>query len=239
MRRLLIANRGEIAIRVMRTATEMGIETVAVVGSDDRHAPHAAHADEVIDLRGSGTAAYLNIEAIVEAARTSGADAVHPGYGFLSERTDFARAVEAAGLTFVGPTPETLALFGDKVSASARAAALGIPVLSLGDGPLNLNDATTVFADLPDGTAMMLKAVAGGGGRGVRIVQTIEELPDAIARASAEAQAAFGDGRLYAERFLSRARHIEVQIVGDGRGAVQHLGTRECSLQRRHQKLLE
>lgn len=237
IRRLLVANRGEIALRVMRSAADRGIETVAVATPDDADAAHVRHADRAVMLPARGVAGYLDIVALLAAAREADADAIHPGYGFLSERADFARAVEDAGLTFVGPTPGTLNLLGDKVAARRIAAECAIPTIP-GTEALTLEGARRFLASL-DGAPMLLKAVAGGGGRGVRIVRTPEELEPAFERASSEAAKAFGDGSLYAERLLERARHVEVQVLGDGRGSVVHLWERECSLQRRHQKVVE
>ncbi len=235
MKKLLIANRGEIAVRIARTAAEMGIATVAVFSQDDAASLHIRKTDAAVGLTGSGPVAYLDVDQMVAAAKDAGADAVHPGYGFLSENAAFARACAAAGLTFVGPTPETLELFGDKGRARTLAQQCGVPVLAGTDGPTTLEAARSFFtAHGP----VMVKAVAGGGGRGMRPAATLEELDQAFARCSSEAKAAFGNGDLYVERFLTRARHIEVQIVGDGE-SVSHLFDRECSLQRQRQKVVE
>ena len=231
MQRLLIANRGEIAVRIARTAAEMGLATISVFSEDDAAALHIRKTDEAVALAGAGPPAYLDIDAIVAAAKAAGADAVHPGYGFLSENAAFARACAVAGLTFVGPTPETLELFGDKGRARALAQACGVPVLAGTDGPTTLERARAFFGQHG---AVMVKAVAGGGGRGMRPATTPEELEQAWERCASEAAAAFGNGDLYVERFLPRARHLEVQIVGDGK-AVVHLWDRECSLQRQRQ----
>ncbi|GIW12573.1 MAG: carbamoyl-phosphate-synthetase [Tepidiforma sp.] len=236
--RLLIANRGEIALRIMRAAADRGIACVAVYPRDDARSLHVRRAAAAVELPGAGASAYLDIDTIVDAAKATGCDAIHPGYGFLSERADFAEACEAAGLVFVGPRWETLATLGDKVAARRLAQQCGVPVIAGTDEPLNLEAARTFFAQL-DGAPMLLKAVAGGGGRGVRVVRSGEELEQAFSRASSEAQAAFGDGSLYAERFIERVRHIEVQVIGDGQGGVTHAWERECSLQRRHQKVVE
>ncbi len=238
MQKLLIANRGEIALRIARTAADLGLECVAIAPRDDCESLHIRRATQHIELPGAGAAAYLNGDAVIKAAIDSGADAIHPGYGFLAENAGFAAAVEQAGLTFVGPTPETLALFGDKLTAKARAADLGVPCLT-GSTNATLADASAFFASLPPGTAMLIKAVAGGGGRGMRVVHDAATLPDAYARCQSEAAAAFGDASVYVERFLPDARHIEVQILGDGAGRCIALGERECTLQRRHQKLVE
>ena len=238
MKKLLIANRGEIAVRIARTAAEMGVATVAVFSEDDAASLHTRTADEARALRGSGPAAYLDMAQVVEAAKAAGADAVHPGYGFLSENAAFARACGEAGLTFVGPSPETLELFGDKGRARALAQQCGVPVLPGTDGPTSLDEAEAFFAGLGEGGAVMVKAVAGGGGRGMRPVTEASELAAAFERCASEAKAAFGNGDLYVEQFLTRARHIEVQIVGDG-ASVSHLWDRECSLQRQRQKVVE
>lgn len=235
MKTLLIANRGEIAVRIARTAAEMGIATVAIFSEDDAASLHTRKADAAVALKGSGPAAYLDIEQVVAAARDAGADAVHPGYGFLSENAAFARACAAAGLTFVGPTPETLELFGDKGRARALAQQCGVPVLVGTDGATSLDEARAFFAA---NGPVMVKAVGGGGGRGMRPATTLDELEQAFERCASEAKAAFGNGDLYVERFLARARHLEVQIVGDG-SSVSHLFDRECSLQRQRQKVVE
>ncbi len=235
---LLIANRGEIAIRVARAAAELGLRTVAVHSIDDAESLHTRVADEAVALPGSGARAYLDQEAIVAAARKAACGAIHPGYGFLSERADFARLCADAGIVFVGPTPEHLELFGDKVRARTAAAAADVPVLGGCDQPVSLEEAREFFASC-NGGAMIIKAVAGGGGRGTRVVRAAGEIEAAYARCRSEAEAAFGVADVYAEEFLPRARHVEVQIVGDHHGAVTHLGERECSVQRRHQKVVE
>ncbi len=234
MKKLLIANRGEIAIRVARTAAEMGIATAAVYSEDDAASLHVRKADEAVALKGSGAAAYLDIAGIVAAAKDAGCDAIHPGYGFLSENAEFARACAEAGLIFAGPSPETLALFGDKSAARALAAEAGVPVLA-GTGIVDFAGAQAFFARTG---AVMLKAVAGGGGRGMRAVREAGELEAAFERCRSEAKAAFGNAAVYAEEFFPRARHIEVQIVGDGDNVIQ-LWDRECSLQRQRQKVVE
>ncbi|MGD9755751.1 MAG: biotin carboxylase N-terminal domain-containing protein, partial [Acidimicrobiia bacterium] len=236
---LLIANRGEIAIRVARTAADVGLRTIAIAAADDQASLHTRMADEVRVLPGTGVRAYLDGDAVLAAAVAAGATAIHPGYGFLSEQAPFARACAAAGIRFVGPRPELLELFGDKVRARHAAAAAGVPVLRGSDGPVDAEGAAAFLAALPAGRAMVLKAVAGGGGRGMRVVQPGADVAALHARCVSEAIAAFGDGAVYAEEYLPLARHVEVQILGDGTGAVAHLGERECSVQRRHQKLLE
>ena len=221
IRSLLVANRGEIALRVFRTCRSLGIETVAVVAPDDGSSLHARSADRVVEIT-----SYLDPEEHIRAARGTGADAVHPGYGFLAENADFAEAVEASGLIWVGPSPAALRLGGDKIAAKRMARDAGVPVL-------------------PDGTAeeigfpLLVKAAAGGGGRGMRVVRTPAELADALEAAEREAAGAFADGRLYCERYLERPRHVEVQLLADGRGTVLAVGERDCSVQRRHQKVLE
>ena len=238
IQRLLVANRGEIAVRILRTATELGIATAAIHSSDDSSSDHVSHADGVIALEGIGPAAYLDIAQIVERAREHECDAIHPGYGFLSENADFARACEEAGITFVGPSPAALALFGDKARARTLAGARGVPVLIGTDHAVDLDGAQTFFEQL-DGRPMVIKAVAGGGGRGMRAIHDASEIEEAFERCTREAQAAFGNGALFVERFIPRARHIEVQIVGDEHGNVTHVGERECTIQRRYQKLIE
>jgi acetyl/propionyl-CoA carboxylase alpha subunit len=238
IRRLLIANRGEIAIRIARTAAELGIETVAVFSRDDASALHPRKADAAHALGADGPAAYLDAAALIMAAREHDCDAIHPGYGFLSERADFARACVEAGLAFVGPAPRTLELFGDKAAARAHAIRCGVPVLSGTDRATTLEEARAFLARLGAGGAVMLKALAGGGGRGMRPVTDAALLDDAWARCASEALAAFGSDALYVERLLPRARHVEVQVAGDGSSAV-HLWERECSLQRQRQKLVE
>ncbi|WP_293348194.1 carboxyl transferase domain-containing protein [Phenylobacterium sp.] len=239
MQKLLIANRGEIAVRIARTAALLGLPTVAVHSEDDAASLHVRRCDAAVALAGVGPAAYLDGAAIVAAALKSGADAVHPGYGFLSESGAFAAQCAAAGLTFVGPTPETLTAFGDKAMARSIAQRCGVPTLEGLNGATSLADAEAFFRDLGPGGAVMVKAIAGGGGRGMRPVTRIEDLGGAYARCASEAAAAFGSGDLYVERLLPRARHIEVQILGDGTGEVVHLWDRDCSVQRQRQKVVE
>ncbi|MCH7593672.1 MAG: carbamoyl-phosphate synthase large subunit, partial [Chloroflexi bacterium] len=237
--RLLVANRGEIAIRIMRAAADLGIETVAVYPQDDSRSLHAYKADETAILPGAGARAYLDIQQLVESAKKTGCDAVHPGYGFLAENAGFARALDEAGITFVGPTAETLDLFGDKVRARELAAKLGVPILPGTTDAITIDDAHAFFKSLPPGDAMILKAVAGGGGRGTRAVLNASDIADTYELCSGEALASFGNGDLYIEQFIPRARHIEIQILGDGSGEVVHLWERECSIQRRFQKIVE
>jgi len=237
MQKLLIANRGEIAVRIARAAADLGINSVAIYSEDDAASLHVRKADESIALTGRGPRAYLDIEQIVELAKKAGVDAIHPGYGFLSENAAFARTTEAAGVTFVGPTPETLEAFGDKVRARTLAQSCDVPVLE-GVGPVDAAAARAFFSDLPHGRFMMIKAVSGGGGRGTRLVRDSGGIEEALDRAASEAASAFGDPALYVEEYLPHARHIEVQVIGDG-VSVSHLWERECSLQRRHQKIIE
>ena len=237
--RLLVANRGEIAIRIFRAAADLDIATVAVHSEDDAHSLHLTHASAAVRLDGSGPAAYLDIDQIVAAAVDTGCDALHPGYGFLAENPALARRCAERDITFVGPTIDQLELFGDKVAARDAALRTGVPVLPGTDGAITKADAHEFLDSLGPGAAMMLKAVAGGGGRGTRAVSQAAEIDDAFERCTAEAGAAFGNGSLYAEQFIPHARHIEVQIIGDGSGEVAQLGERECSIQRRFQKVIE
>ena len=239
LKSLLIANRGEIAIRIARTAADLGVETVAVYADDDARSLHTRHADRALALGASGVPAYLDGERIIALAKEAGCEAVHPGYGFLSEAAAFADACMRAGLAFVGPTPQTLRRFGDKAQARALAADCGVPVLPGTSRATSLGEARTFFHSLGPDAAVMLKAVAGGGGRGMRVVAEAGELEEAFARAASEAKQAFGSDELYVEELLPQARHVEVQVVGDGTGAVSHLWDRECSLQRQRQKLVE
>jgi acetyl/propionyl-CoA carboxylase alpha subunit len=237
LKKLLIANRGEIALRIIRTARAEGLATVAVYSEADRGAAHVAAADDA-RLIGPAEAAlsYLSIEAILAAARATGADAIHPGYGFLSERPEFARAVEDAGMIFVGPPASVMAALGDKVRARQLAIKCGVPVIP-GTEAADLPAARAFAAEA--GFPILVKAAAGGGGRGMRIVGEPAQLETSLEAAAREAKAAFGDGRIFVEKYLARPRHIEVQLVGDGRGKVVALGERECSIQRRYQKLIE
>jgi len=237
--KVLIANRGEIALRIHRACRDMGIRTVAVHSTADANAMNVRLADESVCIgpppaRGS----YLNIPAILSAATITGADAIHPGIGFLSENADFAEVVAEHGFTFIGPKPEHIRMMGDKVEAKAAARGLGIPTLPGSDGALRDGDAAAQAArDI--GYPVLLKAVSGGGGRGMKLARNETELRALLPLAQAEAKAAFVDASIYLERFLERPRHIEIQLLGDGRGAVVHLGERDCSLQRLHQKVIE
>ena len=216
--KLLIANRGEIAIRIMRAAREMNIASVAIHSQDDANSLHVRLADEAIALDGVGARAYLDVEAVVAAATEAGCDALHPGYGFLAESAELSRRCVDAGITFVGPTPESLELFGDKARARALAVKLDVPVLPGTEAAVDLEEATRFFRSLGDGGAMVLKAIAGGGGRGMRVVTAEDEIAEAFERCQSEAAAAFGNGDLLVERLMPRARHVEVQIIGDGSG---------------------
>ena len=236
--KLLIANRGEIAVRLIRAAADLGIATVAIYSEDDANSLHTLQADEALLLPGKGAQAYLDIDAVVAAGQGTGCDAVHPGYGFLSENAAFAQACVAAGVTFVGPTAEQLTNFGDKGRARALAEANDVPVIPGTAGATSLEEAQDFFVALPPGAALMIKAISGGGGRGTRVVTDLGALAATYERCSSEAQASFGDGDVYVERLVRKARHIEVQILGDG-ARVTHFGERECSVQRRYQKLLE
>jgi acetyl/propionyl-CoA carboxylase alpha subunit/acetyl-CoA carboxylase carboxyltransferase component len=237
--KLLVANRGEIALRIMSSAAALGIPAVAVYPADDAACAHVTQASEAVRLDGTGAAAYLDAEQLVRAAARAGCDAVHPGYGFLSENAGFAARCAQAGLTFAGPAPEVLELLGDKSRARAHAAQLGIPVLPGTAGPTSLAEARAFLAGLGPGGAVMVKALAGGGGRGIRPVLRAEDLGEAFDRARSEAENSFADGSLYVERLARHARHIEIQLAGDGTGAVTALGDRDCSIQRRRQKLIE
>ncbi len=236
---LLIANRGEISIRIARAAADLGLPSVAVYSEDDATSLHTRVADEAVALVGKGPAAYLDGAGIIAAAREAGCDAIHPGYGFLAERGDFARACIKAGITFVGPAVEHLELFGDKARARAAAIESDVPVLKGIDHAVSLDEAKDFYRSLGKKGAMIIKALAGGGGRGTRAVTSADEIEKAYERCRSEANSAFGVPDVYVEEFLTRARHIEVQIVGDNWSNVIHLGERECSLQRRYQKIVE
>ncbi|MGH6720255.1 MAG: acetyl-CoA carboxylase biotin carboxylase subunit [Alphaproteobacteria bacterium] len=237
--KVLIANRGEIALRIHRACREMGIHTVAVHSTADADAMHVRLADESVCIGPPAAAeSYLNIPALVSAAEITNADAIHPGYGFLSENARFAEIVEAHGLAFIGPTAEHIRLMGDKIAAKATMKRLGVPCVPGSDGPLaDAAEARRIAARI--GYPVVLKAVAGGGGRGIKVVPDEAGIAPAFALCGQEALAAFGDGSLYLETFLVRPRHIEIQVLGDGHGGAVHLGERDCSLQRRHQKLVE
>jgi acetyl-CoA carboxylase, biotin carboxylase subunit len=236
--RVLVANRGEIAVRVIRALRELGIEAVAVYSTADRDTAHVRLADRAVCIGPPSPAeSYLNIASIVAAANTTGCDAVHPGYGFLSERPAFVEACVDNDLVFVGPDAKVMAQMGDKVEAKAAMRAAGVPLVPGTEEATTLDQATKLAPEL--GFPVLLKAAAGGGGRGMRLVSSAGELEDAYATASGEAQAAFGDGSIYLEKAVVPARHVEIQVLADGKGGVLTLGERECSIQRRHQKLIE
>ena len=236
---VLVANRGEIAVRIIRACREMGLVSVAVYSDVDRLSPHVLEADQAVRIGPAPAAeSYLRGEHLVEVALSAGAGAIHPGYGFLAESASFAAAVEKAGLVFIGPSPESIQAMGDKTEARRRMADAGVPIIP---GSLKPTSDSEEAADTARelGFPVLLKAVAGGGGKGMRVVSDADELQSAFAAASREAEAAFGDGSIYVEKCLVRPRHIEIQVLADQSGAVVHLGERECSIQRRHQKLLE
>ncbi len=237
--KILIANRGEIALRIHRACREMGIKTVAVHSTADEGAMHVRLADESVCIGPPASAqSYLNVPAILSAANVTGADAIHPGVGFLSENAEFAAMVEEHGLTFIGPAPEHISLMGDKVAAKQAAIELGIPTVPGSPGAVESPEEAARIAD-EVGYPVLIKATAGGGGRGMKVAKDASEINSAYSLARSEAKAAFGNDQVYLEKYLSQPRHIEVQILADGKGNVIHLGERDCSLQRRHQKLLE
>ncbi len=237
--KILIANRGEIALRIHRACKEMGIATVAVHSQADANAMHVRLADESVCIGPPPAGkSYLHIPAIIAAAEITGAQAIHPGYGFLSENAKFASIVEKHGLTFIGPKPEHIRLMGDKIAAKKAASEAGIPVVPGSEGGVTSDEAARKVAK-KIGFPLLVKAAAGGGGRGMKVARTPEALPEALATARAEARAAFGDDSVYLEKYLEKPRHIEIQIIADSHGNVCHLGERDCSLQRRHQKVLE
>ena len=239
MKRVLIANRGEIAVRVIRACREEGIESVAVYSEADRRSPHVAAADMAVEIGPPPAAeSYLNIERVLSAARRTEADAVHPGYGFLAERADFAEAVEAAGLTFVGPPPSAIRAMGEKTTARRRMEKSGVRVVPGTTSPVaGPKEAAVAAAEI--GYPVLLKAVAGGGGKGMRRANSETELQGSFRQATSEAMKAFGNGDIYVERFIAHPRHVEIQVLADTHGTTVHFGERECSIQRRHQKLIE
>lgn len=240
MKKVLIANRGEIALRVQRACHELGIKTVAIYSQADRELMHVQIADEAICIGPpSPLESYLNIPAVISAAEISGADAIHPGYGFLSENANFVEQVEKSGFTFIGPNHETIRTMGDKISAIKTMKKAGIPCIPGSDGPIGKNDHENAVLAKKIGYPIIIKAAAGGGGRGMRIVNEEAELSGAITMTRAEAGSAFNDPTIYMEKFLQNPRHIEIQVLGDGKGHAIYLGERDCSLQRRHQKILE
>jgi acetyl-CoA carboxylase biotin carboxylase subunit len=237
--KVLIANRGEIALRVIRACKEMGIATVAVHSEADSSAMHVRLADESVCIGPApASKSYLNIPSIISAAEITGAQAIHPGYGFLSENARFAEIVEAHEMTFIGPRPDHIRMMGDKITAKQAVKEAGIPVVPGSDGGVDSTEAAVEWAE-KIGFPVLIKAAAGGGGRGMRVAQDRDGLVEAVTAARNEAQSAFGDGTVYMERYLQKPRHIELQVIADSFGAVCHLGERDCSLQRRHQKVLE
>jgi acetyl-CoA carboxylase biotin carboxylase subunit len=239
IKKILIANRGEIACRIIWTCKEMGIKTVAVHSEADREALHVRFADEAVCIGPAPSAqSYLNIPAIISAAEITNADAIHPGYGFLAESETFARVCDDCNIKFIGPRPEVIKAMGDKVEARRTMKAAGVPILPGSPEPIkSVEEASTIAQQI--GFPVIIKAAAGGGGRGMRIVRTIDELAANLELAQSEAQAAFKNGAVYIEKYIERPRHIEIQVLADEHGNVIHLGERECSIQRRHQKLLE
>jgi acetyl-CoA carboxylase biotin carboxylase subunit len=239
IRKILVANRGEIAVRVMRTCREMGIPTVAVYSDADRGSLHVRYADQAVHLGGAASAeSYLAVEKIVDAAKQAGADAIHPGYGFLSEKAEFARAVERAGMTFIGPRPESMDVMGVKTAARAAMGAAGVPTVPGSSSALADEEDAQAYAD-DLGYPVMIKAAAGGGGKGMKRCERGEDFLALWRSAKREAKGAFGDDRLYLEKFLERPRHVEIQVFADEAGNTIWLGERECSVQRRHQKVIE
>lgn len=238
--KVLIANRGEIALRILRACKELGIKTVAVHSKADRELMHVRLADEAVCIGPASSAqSYLNIPALISAAEVTDSSAIHPGYGFLSENANFAEQIERSGFTFIGPRAETIRLMGDKVSAIEAMKKAGVPTVPGSDGPLGDDEAASLAAGVRVGYPVIIKAAAGGGGRGMRVVHSEDQLLSAISITQNEAQAAFGDGTVYMEKFLEKPRHVEVQVLADGQGNAIHLYDRDCSLQRRHQKVLE
>jgi acetyl-CoA carboxylase biotin carboxylase subunit len=239
MKKILIANRGEIALRIMRSATEMGMKTVAVFSDADRNSLHVRYADEAVYIGPSPSSkSYLNAENIIAACKATGADAVHPGYGFLSENPAFARMVEEAGLIFIGPSPEAMEIMGNKLSAKAAVAKYNVPMVPGTEQAItDVNEAKSKAMQI--GFPILIKAAAGGGGKGMRVVRDLHSFEEELNLAKSEALSAFGDGSVFMERYVSSPRHIEIQILGDVHGNIVHLFERECSIQRRHQKVIE
>ena len=238
--KVLIANRGEIALRILRACKDLGVKTVAIHSSADKDLMHVRLADESVCIGPPNpTESYLNVPAIISAMEVTNSDAVHPGYGFLSENSDFAEQVERSGFTFIGPSPETIRLMGDKVSAIEVMRDAGVPTVPGSNGPISDNSDINIKLAQKIGYPVIIKAAAGGGGRGMRVVHSESELLSSIQLTQTEANNFFGNGVVYLEKFLERPRHIEIQVIGDGKGNAIHLGDRDCSLQRRHQKVLE
>ncbi len=239
MKKILVANRGEIALRVMRTARDMGIKTVAVFSEADRNSPHVRFADEAVCIGAAASKdSYLRGEKIVEVAKLLGVDGIHPGYGFLSENADFARLVEENGITFIGPTPEAIQIMGDKLSAKEAAKKFDIPMVPGSEGAINSLEEAQEVCKIT-GFPVLIKASAGGGGKGMRVVEKNEELAEQMQRAQSEALSAFGNGSVFIEKYVGSPKHIEVQVLADNYGNTVYLHERECSVQRRHQKVLE
>ncbi len=239
LKKILIANRGEIAIRIARAASDLNIGTVSIYSNDDFSSLHIQATDETFPLSGNGVSAYLDIDKVMRIAKESGADSIHPGYGFLAENPEFAKRCQEEGIIFIGPNVEMLELFGDKGRARLAAKNSKIPTPSGLEGPITIESATEFFSTLPEGSRMMLKAIGGAGGRGTRAINNLSEIERLFKRCQSEARRSFGNGDLYAEQLIENARHIEVQIIGDHFGNVTHLWERECSIQRRYQKLVE
>ena len=239
MKKVLIANRGEIAIRIARTCSDLGIKTVGIYSEDDANCLHLSKVDEAYPIQGKGAQAYLDIKQIISIAKESKADFIHPGYGFLSENSALAASAKRAKIKFIGPSEKTLKIFGDKTTAKELALSLDIPTISGTHQKTSLKQAQNFMKSLNKNSSILIKAISGGGGRGMRVVSKLEELKESYDRASSEAKAAFDSPDLYLEEYLKNYRHIEFQIIGDGTGAVSHLHERECSIQRRHQKLIE
>lgn len=240
LKKVLIANRGEIALRIMRCCRDLGVKTVAVYSTVDRDLKHVRLADEAVCIGPAASAdSYLNIPAIIAAAEITDTDAIHPGYGFLAENADFAERVETSGFKFIGPKSQTIQLMGDKVSAIAEMKAAGVPCVPGSDGPLDDDEKRNREFGKRIGYPVIIKAAGGGGGRGMRVVESEDQLIEAIAMTRAEAQAAFGNPVVYMEKFLGKPRHVEFQIIADEHGNAIHLGERDCSMQRRHQKVVE
>src|SRR5579862_4642909 len=240
LNKILIANRGEIALRILRCCKELGIKTVAVHSTADRDLMHVRLADESVCIGGPQPAeSYLSIPAIISAAEITDAVAIHPGYGFLAENANFAEQVEKSGFIFIGPRPDSIRQMGDKVAAIQAMKALGIPCVPGSSEPINTDDTVTLQTAREIGYPIIIKAAGGGGGRGMRVVHTESHLLNAIAMTRTEARAAFNNDKVYMEKYLQTPRHIEIQVIGDGEGNAVHLGERDCSIQRRHQKIIE
>ncbi len=239
MKKILIANRGEIALRVMRTCREMGIATVAVYSEADRGAPHVRYADEAVLLGPAPSSqSYLVMDKIVEAAKRTGADGIHPGYGFLSENAVFAQKVADAGITFIGPSPEAIRVMGSKLAAKEAAKHYDVPMVPGVDRAVSDPAEARAVAERV-GLPILIKASAGGGGKGMRVVENMADLEEMMARAISEAESSFGDGSVFIEKFVTKPRHVEIQILADNHGNIVYLFERECSIQRRHQKVVE